>query len=67
MEVMLNCCQYKINEDDKIVRKKDGQLRHKTFSTEYSSDQMVHRNITLLSSIGAMVGTIDKDRLRIKI
>ena len=52
---MLNCCQYKINEDDKIVRKKDGQLRHKTFSTEYSSDQMVHRNITLLSSIGAMV------------
>ena len=51
---MLNCCQYKINEDDKIVRKKDGQLRHKTFSTEYSSDQMVHRNITMLSSIGAI-------------
>ena len=30
----------------------NGSLQHKNFSTEYSSDQMVHRNITKLSSIG---------------
>ena len=51
---MLNCCQIKINEYDKIVRLTNGPLRHKKFSTEYSSNQIVHCNITMLSSIGAI-------------
>ena len=29
-------------------------LRHKKFSTEFSSDQMIPCNITMLSSIGTM-------------
>ena len=54
MEVKLNCGQFNINENDKIVRKMIGPLRHQKFSTEYSSDEMVHRNITMRSGIGAV-------------
>ena len=54
MEVKLNCCQFNINENDKIVRTMIGPLRNKNFLTEYCSDEMVHRNITMLSSIGAI-------------
>ena len=54
MEVKLNCCQCNINENDKIVRKMIGPLRNKKFLNEYCSDEMVHRNITMLSGIGAV-------------
>ena len=32
----------------------NGPLRHKKFSMKYSSDKMVHRKITMLSSIGTI-------------
>ena len=49
----------------------NGLVRHNNkFSTEYSSDQMIHRNITMLSSIGAIAcssGRIMNSSIRLEL
>ena len=57
---MLNCCQFKNNENDKIFTCQINEWLNAKFSTENSSDQILYCNITMLSSIGAMALSSDR-------